>query len=361
MSDESNHAQSLALTSRQSGAYNRPPPFKRQKPNPPVVTKYAVPPHVQQNHGQPPQNYGALYSGPGYPQYQGPQEPLPPMSGPPSSQQQWQQHTYSQHYQQAYPQQQQYAQAYQHTGHQHQQHYIQQAAPTPATPHAAQYPHQGSPQAPQANTASYFQNGQYPQQPISQAPSMNHASPGSTVSQITAYQQQQYPISTAATAQPTTHASPRSNVPQTAPIQAQHPASNSAGTTRSQQGSRNSSVSMQSMSVTDKQPSVEPLEGDDDDEEEEDLDKLDVPDIPAVIGKLLMASLEASLNSRIKMVLSQVLWIDLCQQTSSLLMRWSPLTRQSLRMTGVASPSSSYWIRRARSISVSKIRNIGRT
>ncbi|KAL8719272.1 MAG: hypothetical protein Q9225_003702 [Loekoesia sp. 1 TL-2023] len=28
-----------------AGASNRPPPFKRHKPNPPVVTKYAVPPH----------------------------------------------------------------------------------------------------------------------------------------------------------------------------------------------------------------------------------------------------------------------------------------------------------------------------
>ncbi len=77
---------------------------------------------------------------------------------------------------------------------------------------------------------------------------------------------------------------------------------------------------MQSMSVTDKQSSVEPLEGDDDDGEE-DLNKLDVPDIPALIGKLLMASMEATLNRRIKMVLSQVLWIDLCQQISLLLMR----------------------------------------
>ncbi|KAL8906982.1 MAG: hypothetical protein Q9207_001668 [Kuettlingeria erythrocarpa] len=265
-----------------AGAYNRPPPFKRQKPNPPVVTKYAVPPHVQQNQGHPPQNYGAQYSGPGYPQYQGPQESLTPMPGQPTPQQQWQQHTYPQHYQQTYPQQQQYAQPYQHAGYQHQQHYMQQAAPTPATPHTAQYPHQGSPQAAQANTASYFQNGQYAQQPISQAPSVNYASPGATASQITAYQQQQYPTSTAASAQPTTHVSPKPNVSQTAPIQAQHPASNSLETTQSQQGSRNSSVSMQSMSVTDKQPSVEPREGDDE-EGEEDLNKLDVPDIPAVI------------------------------------------------------------------------------
>ncbi|KAL8760935.1 MAG: hypothetical protein Q9184_002903 [Pyrenodesmia sp. 2 TL-2023] len=263
-----------------SGAYNRPPPFKRQKPNPPVVTKYAVPPHVQQNQGQPPQNYGTQYGGPGYPQYQGPQEPLTPMSGQSSSHQQWQQHAYPQHYQQSYPQQQQYTQPYQHAGYQYQQHYMQHAPPTPATSHASQYPHQGSPQVTQANTASYFPNGQYQHQPVSQAPSMNHASPGSTASQVTAYQQQQYPTSTAASVQPRTQASPVSSLSQTATNQTQYSATHPAETTRSQQGSRNSSVSMQSMSVTDKQPSVEPPEGDN---EEEDLNGLDIPDIPAVI------------------------------------------------------------------------------
>lgn len=58
-----------------------------------------------------------------------------------------------------------------------------------------------------------------------------------------------------------------------------------AETAKSHQGSRNSSVSMQSMSVTDKQPSVEPPEGDDDNE---DLSKLDIPDIPVVMGMILL-------------------------------------------------------------------------
>lgn len=50
---------------------------------------------------------------------------------------------------------------------------------------------------------------------------------------------------------------------------------------------------MQSMSVTSKQQSAEPPE---EDYDNEDLSKLDVPDIPAVIGKISLPLLQASLN-----------------------------------------------------------------
>ncbi|KAI4232226.1 MAG: hypothetical protein L6R40_007474 [Gallowayella cf. fulva] len=184
-----------------AGTYNRPPPFKRQKPNPPVVTKYAVPPHIQQQHGPTPQAFGGPYAQQSYPQYQGPHGPPTPQSGH-SPHQQWPQQPYQQQYQQAYPQQQQYSQQYHQPGYQYQQQpFVPNAPPTPATPHASHQSNQASPQA---------------------APS------------------------------------------------------NPEETTSVRQSSRNSSVSMHSMSVTPTLQSVEvTVEADDD-----DLGKLDVPDIP---------------------------------------------------------------------------------
>ncbi|KAL8941242.1 MAG: hypothetical protein Q9216_002375 [Gyalolechia sp. 2 TL-2023] len=250
-----------------AGAYNRPPPFKRQRPNPPVVTKYAVPPHVQQYQGQPPHTYGAQYPPQNYPQYQGPTGPPTPMSGPSPSQQQWHQHPYNQQYQQPYAQQQQYPQPYQQPHYQQQQqypHYQQQqqqnpyvptAPPTPATSYGSHYANQGSPQAVQANTASYFHNGQYQQQSAPQVHPVPTASPISTASQTFSHHHQSYSPPALAT------------------------------TANTNQGSRNSSVSMHSMSLTPKQRSAGPPEEDSD--ESEDLLKLDISDIPVITRKLL--------------------------------------------------------------------------
>ncbi|KAI4182202.1 MAG: hypothetical protein L6R41_006127 [Letrouitia leprolyta] len=251
-----------------AGAYNRPPPFKRQKPNPPVVTKYAVPPHVQQYQGQSQPTYGAQYPPPNYPQYQGPPGPPTPVSGPSPSQQQWHQQSYPQQYQQPYPQQQQqqqqYPQSYQQLNYQQQQppypHYQQQqqqqhpymptAPPTPATSYGSQYTNHLSPQTAQANTTSYFQNSQYPQQSVPQTYPMPASSPVSTASQTASLQHQPY--------------SP--------PVLVE--------TTNTNRGSRNSSVSMHSMSVTPKPQSVGSPNKDDD--EGEDLNQLDIPDVPII-------------------------------------------------------------------------------
>ncbi|KAL8730691.1 MAG: hypothetical protein Q9166_003883 [cf. Caloplaca sp. 2 TL-2023] len=185
-----------------AGAYNRPPPFKRQKPNPPVVTKYAVPPHVQQQHALPPQAFVAPYAQPPYPQYQGPHGPPTPQSVQ-SPHQQWPQQPSQQPYQQSYQQpcqhpyqpahsqQQQYSQLYEQTGSQHQQQpCVPNAPPTPATPYASHRPSQVSPQAAQYNAASYFPNGHY-QQPLGpQGQQMSSASPVSPVTQMVARQGQ---------------------------------------------------------------------------------------------------------------------------------------------------------------------------
>ncbi|KAL8737086.1 MAG: hypothetical protein Q9181_002042 [Wetmoreana brouardii] len=246
-----------------AGAYNHPPPFKKQKPNPPVVTRYAVPPHVQQNQGPPPQNHGLPY--PAYPQSQVSYAPPTPLSGQSPSQQQWQQQPYGQHYQQPYPQQplpqqQQYTQSYQQTGYQPQQQpYVPTAPPTPATPYGAHQTTQGSPQTAHYNAASYSQYGQYYQQrPVSQVQQMSNASPVSSISQTVSYQHpQQYPAVTTTEPAPTQH------------------------------GSRTSSVSMRSMSVTPKPQPVEPAEDADDD----DISKLDVPDIPSITHDVTFANL----------------------------------------------------------------------
>lgn len=70
---------------------------------------------------------------------------------------------------------------------------------------------------------------------------------------------------------------------------------------------------MRSMSVTPKHQSVQPAEGDD---EDEDLAKMDIPDIPTVIGKLLQPLKQASLNYMMETVRSQALSIDRYQQIS---------------------------------------------
>ncbi|KAL8862191.1 MAG: hypothetical protein Q9178_001647 [Gyalolechia marmorata] len=220
-----------------AGAYSRPPPLKRQKPNPPVVTKYAVPPHVQQ---QPPapQAFGPSYAQQSYPQYQGPHGPPTPQSVQ-SPHQHWPHQPYPQQYQQAPSQQQQYQQPFQQTSYQHQQQpYVPNAPPTPATPYASHLPNQTSPQAAHYNAASYFINGQVQQR--------SSASPVSAVAQTVTHHQQD-----------------GANVGDTASVH---------------HGSRNSSVSMQSMSAT---PSPEPNDATKE-ENEDDLSKLDVPDIPNV-------------------------------------------------------------------------------
>ncbi|KAL8712950.1 MAG: hypothetical protein Q9220_002808 [cf. Caloplaca sp. 1 TL-2023] len=230
-----------------AGAYNRPP-FKRQKPNPPVVTRYAVPPHVQQNQGPAPQVYGTTFNPPSHPQYQGTYGPPTPMSGQSPSQQQWQQQPHQQHQQQHYPQQPQYAQSHQQTSYQHPQpSYGQTAPPTPATPYSGYQAHQASPSVSQQNPASYFPNNSHQQYPGPQAPFISNASPASSTSHSFPHQQPQHPV---------------------------HPP---AETKFSPRNSRNSSVSMHSMSVTPKQQIPEATEEDDD-----DMSKLDIPDIPVI-------------------------------------------------------------------------------
>ncbi|KAL8753226.1 MAG: hypothetical protein Q9199_005195 [Rusavskia elegans] len=232
-----------------AGAYNRPPPFKRQKPNPPVVTKYAVPHHMQQQHGAAPQAFGGPYAQQSYPQYQGPHGPPTPQSGQ-SPHQQWSQQPYQQQYQQAPSQQQQCSQPYQQPSYQHQQpHHVPNAPPTPATPYASHLSNQASPQAAQYNGANHFANNHF-QSPLGpQAQQMSSMSPVSVVAQSNAHhhQQQQQP-------------------------------SNTGDAVSVRQGSRNSSVSMLSMSVT---SSPEPIEVTKE-EIDDDLSKLDVPDIPVV-------------------------------------------------------------------------------
>ncbi|KAI4170058.1 MAG: hypothetical protein LQ343_005198 [Gyalolechia ehrenbergii] len=124
------------------------------------------------------------------------------------------------------------------------------APPTPATSYGSHYANQASPQAAQANTANYFQNGQYQQQSAPQVYPVPAASPISTASQPFSQPHQPY--------------SPPALVE----------------TANTNHGSRNSSVSMHSMSLTPKQQSVGPPEEDDDDSE--DLNKLDISDIPVI-------------------------------------------------------------------------------
>ncbi|KAI4254574.1 MAG: hypothetical protein LQ352_003013 [Teloschistes flavicans] len=235
-----------------AGAYNRPPPPKRQKPNPPVITKYAVPPHIQQNQGQPAQTYGPPYAQPSYPQFQGAQGPPTPMSSQSPSNQHWQQQQYGQQYPQTQPQYPQYSQPQQYSqpyqqGYQHpQQPYMPTAPATPATPQAQYQTSQASPQVAHQNTSSYFQNGHYSQQYVPQTQPMSHASPVSSVVQTVSDSQHHNSIST-----------PTEVVAK-------------SGT------SRNSSVSMHSMSMTPKSQPAEIVE----EANEDDLSMLDVPDIP---------------------------------------------------------------------------------
>ncbi|KAL8784838.1 MAG: hypothetical protein Q9213_003742 [Squamulea squamosa] len=212
-----------------AGAYSRPPPFKRQKPNPPVVTKYAVPSYVQQQHASTPQAFAPPYAQQSYAQYQGPHGPPTPQSGQ-SPHQQWPQQPYQHQQQPAPSQQQQHPQPYQQTGYQHQQHtYVLNAPPTPSTPHTSHLLNQASPQAGHSNASSYFTNGHY-QQPLGpQAQQMSSASPTPTVPQVLSNQQQHV-----ATADETIFT-----------------------------------------------PSPEPLE-DISEDKDDDLSKLDVPDIPVV-------------------------------------------------------------------------------
>ncbi|KAL8811236.1 MAG: hypothetical protein Q9223_003348 [Gallowayella weberi] len=226
-----------------AGAYNRPPPYKRHKPNPPVVTKYPVPPHVQQQHGPSPQMNSAPYAQQSFSQYQGPHGPPTPQSGQ-SPHQQWPQQPHQQQYPQAYPQQQQHSQPYQQAGYHYQpQPYMPNAPPTPATPYATHESNHGSPQAAHYNAASYYANGQYPQSVRPQAQPTSSASPISAMTSSNAHQQQ---------------------------------STNAGGTVSTHQSSRNSSVSMRSISVT---PTLKPVDVAVD-EDEDDLSQLDVPDIP---------------------------------------------------------------------------------
>ncbi|KAL8880369.1 MAG: hypothetical protein Q9198_002204 [Flavoplaca austrocitrina] len=229
--------------------YNRPPPFKRQKPNPPVVTKYVVPSHVQQQPGPAPPSFGGSYGQQSYPQYQGPPGPPTPQSGH-SPHQQWSHQPHQQQYHQGPSQPQQYPQPYQQINHQYQQApQVPNAPPTPATPYASHLSNHASPQAAQYNGASYFANN-HVQSPLSlQAQQMSSASPVSVVAHTIARhpQQQQSPT-------------------------------NRGETASVRQGSRNSSVSMLSMSVTSSPEPVEVIKEENDD----DLSKLDVPDIPVV-------------------------------------------------------------------------------
>lgn len=71
---------------------------------------------------------------------------------------------------------------------------------------------------------------------------------------------------------------------------------------------------MRSMSMTPKYQSVEPPEGDD---EDEDLAKMDIPDIPPVIGKLIQPLEQATLNYMMKAVHSQASSIDRYQRILS--------------------------------------------
>ncbi|KAL8772677.1 MAG: hypothetical protein Q9209_002338 [Squamulea sp. 1 TL-2023] len=229
-----------------AGAYSRPPPLKRQKPNPPVITKYAVPSHVQQQHASTPQGFAPSYAQQSSAQYRGPHGPPTPQSGQ-SPHQQWSQQPYQQQQQQAPSHQQQYPQPYQQTGYQHQQQtYVPNAPPTPATPYASHLLNQASPQAAHHNAASYFTNGHYQQSLCPQAHQMSSASPVHAVAQADSNQQQ--------------HLATANDI------------------TSVRQSSRNSSVSMHSMSVT---PSPEPVEVTRE-EYDDDLSILDVPDIPVV-------------------------------------------------------------------------------
>ncbi|KAI4227713.1 MAG: hypothetical protein L6R36_002200 [Xanthoria steineri] len=232
-----------------AGAYNRPPPFKRQKPNPPVVTKYAVPHHVHQQHGAAPQAFGGPYAQQSYPQYQAPHGPPTPQSGQ-SPHQQWSQQPYQQQYQEP-PLQQQYSQP----KYPHQQlHHVPNAPPTPATPYATHLSNQVSPQVAKSNGVSHFANNRF-QSPVgSQAQQMSSMSPVSVVAQTNAHRQQ--------------HQQQHQ----------QHHSTNAGDAVSISRGSRNSSVSMLSMSVT---PSPEPIEVTKE-EIDDDLSKLDVPDIPVV-------------------------------------------------------------------------------
>ncbi|KAL8965137.1 MAG: hypothetical protein Q9183_004009 [Haloplaca sp. 2 TL-2023] len=227
-----------------AGSYGRPPPPKRQKPNPPVVTKYPVPSHVQPYHGQPGQAYGTPYLQSNHPQYQAPPGPPTPMSGQSPANQQWPQQQYSQQYQQPYPQHQQYSQSHQQAGYQPQQSAIPTAPPTPSTPHSVHHSPQVPAQASQANKAGFFPTASMYQQSPNAVQHLSSASPHST-GNSTALHAQNHHSQPAASATSSTHSS------------------------------RRSSVSMRSMSLTPKPQAVE--DGDDGDE---DFRQLDIPDIP---------------------------------------------------------------------------------
>ena len=245
------------------GLYNRqnqPPPYKRQKPNPPVITKYPLPPHLQQSQGSTPQGCAVPYGQPGYSQHPAPQAPPTPMSAHSPSYhqwQQWQQKPHSQQYQNANHQHNSYSPAYpqgSQGNYQQQQPNMPTAPPTPATPHGAYSMNQGSPPAVQGNSASYFHNISH--QGTSAYPIQQHfgVSPASAMSPRTSYQQHQNPTINA---------------------------SRATEAAVSQHGSRNSSVSMRSLSATPKPQPVE-VAGD---PLEDDLDKLNVPDIPTIMSE----------------------------------------------------------------------------
>jgi hypothetical protein len=79
-------------------------PLKRQKPNAPIITKYPVPPHLQQGH-IPQQIYGtAPYNYPVYPAHNGLHGPPTPISAQSPSRTQWQQPPHHQRYSQQYQQ-----------------------------------------------------------------------------------------------------------------------------------------------------------------------------------------------------------------------------------------------------------------
>ena len=116
-------------------------PSKRQKPNAPIITKYPVPPHVQQNLALQQQYYGApQHHHSAYPPHQGGQFPPTPVSAQSPSQVQWQNSAHQQHYTQQYQQGGHYQQ-----GNSYQNSY-QNSYPTPVaqTPSPFHNPHNGS-------------------------------------------------------------------------------------------------------------------------------------------------------------------------------------------------------------------------
>ncbi|KAL8872757.1 MAG: hypothetical protein Q9174_001664 [Haloplaca sp. 1 TL-2023] len=226
-----------------AGSYGRPPPPKRQKPNPPVVTKYPIPSHVQSHPGQAGQVYGTPYPQSNYSQYQATPGPPTPMSGQSSANQQWPQQQYGQQYHQPYAQQQHYPQSHQQAGYQPQQSAIPTAPPTPSTPYSVHHSPEASAQAGQANKAGFFQAPGTFQQSSNAMHQLSSASPHSTAASTASQAQKYYSQPAAATAS-STHSS------------------------------RRSSVSMRSMSLTPKPQGME------DSDDADDFSQLDIPDIP---------------------------------------------------------------------------------